>query len=41
MADVYLTQVAHTPTHGSGLNVAECEFSVLEKQGSGDRIGRG
>ncbi len=32
-------QVVHTPKHGSWLNMAECELSVLEKQCLGDRIG--
>jgi len=31
--------VIHTPKHGSWLNMAECELSVLEKQCLGDRIG--
>ena len=30
--------VVHTPKHGSWLNMAECELSVLEKQCLGDRI---
>ncbi len=29
----------YTPKHGSWLNMAECELSVLEKQCLGDRIG--
>lgn len=29
----------HTPKHGSWLNIAECELSVLEKQALGERIG--
>jgi hypothetical protein len=29
----------HTPRHGSWLNMAECELSVLEKQCLGERIG--
>jgi transposase len=32
-------QVVHTPKHGSWLNMAECELSVLEKQCLGERIG--
>lgn len=32
-------EVIHTPKHGSWLNMAECELSVLEKQCLGDRIG--
>jgi len=32
-------EVVHTPKHGSWLNMAECELSVLEKQCLGDRIG--
>ena len=32
-------EVVHTPKHGSWLNMAECELSVLEKQCIGDRIG--
>lgn len=31
--------VVHTPKHGSWLNMAECELSVLEQQCLGDRIG--
>ncbi len=31
-------EVIHTPKHGSWLNMAECELSVLEKQCLGDRI---
>ena len=31
-------EVVHTPKHGSWLNMAECELSVLEKQCLGDRI---
>lgn len=31
--------VVHTPRHGSWLNMAECELSVLEKQCLGERIG--
>jgi len=31
--------VVHTPKHGSWLNMAECELSVLEKQCLGERIG--
>lgn len=31
-------EVVHTPRHGSWLNKAECELSVLEKQCIGDRI---
>lgn len=29
----------HTPKHGSWLNMAECELSVLEKQALGERVG--
>lgn len=32
-------EVVHTPKHGSWLNMAECELSVLEKQALADRIG--
>jgi len=32
-------EVVHTPKHGSWLNMAECELSVLAKQCLGDRIG--
>ncbi len=32
-------QVVHTPKHGSWLNMAECELSVLEKQCLNERIG--
>lgn len=32
-------EVVHTPRHGSWLNMAECELSVLEKQCIGERIG--
>jgi hypothetical protein len=32
-------EVVHTPKHGSWLNRAECELSVLEKQCLADRIG--
>ena len=32
-------EVVHTPKHGSWLNMAECELSVLEKQCLADRIG--
>jgi hypothetical protein len=32
-------EVVHTPKHGSWLNMAECELSVLEKQCLGDRVG--
>jgi transposase len=32
-------EVVHTPKHGSWLNMAECELSVIEKQALGDRIG--
>ena len=32
-------EVVHTPKHGSWLNMAECELSVLEKQCLGGRIG--
>lgn len=31
--------VVHTPKHGSWLNMAECELSVLEKQCLGERVG--
>ncbi len=31
-------EVVHTPKHGSWLNMAECELSVLEKQCLGDRM---
>lgn len=31
-------EVVHTPKHGSWLNMAECELSVLEKQCLGDRV---
>jgi hypothetical protein len=32
-------EVVHTPKHGSWLNMAECELSVLEKQCLSVRIG--
>jgi transposase len=32
-------EVMHTPKHGSWLNMAECELSVLEKQALGERVG--
>jgi hypothetical protein len=32
-------EVVHTPKHGSWLNMAECELSVLEKQCLRERIG--
>jgi len=32
-------EVVHTPKHGSWLNMAECELSILEKQCLGERIG--
>lgn len=32
-------EVVHTPKHGSWLNMAECELSVLEKQALGERVG--
>lgn len=32
-------EVVHTPKHGSWLNMAECELSVLDGQCLGDRIG--
>lgn len=32
-------EVVHTPKHGSWLNMAECELSVLEKQCLAERIG--
>jgi transposase len=31
-------EVVHTPKHGSWLNMAECELSVLERQALGDRV---
>ncbi len=31
-------EVIHTPKHGSWLNMAECELSVLEKQALGERV---
>ncbi len=31
-------EVVHTPKHGSWLNMAECELSVLEKQCLGERV---
>lgn len=31
-------EVVHTPKHGSWLNMAECELSVLEKQCLGERM---
>jgi transposase len=31
-------EVVHTPKHGSWLNMAECELSVMEKQAISDRI---
>jgi hypothetical protein len=31
-------KVVHTPKHGSWLNMAECELSVLEKQALGERV---
>jgi hypothetical protein len=31
-------EVVHTPKHGSWLDMAECELSVLEKQCLGERI---
>lgn len=31
-------EVVHTPKHGSWLNMAECELSVLEKQALGARV---
>ena len=31
-------EVVHTPKHGSWLNMAECELSVLEKRCLGDRV---
>jgi transposase len=31
-------EVVHTPKHGSWLNMAECELSVIEKQALGERI---
>jgi DDE superfamily endonuclease len=31
-------EVVHTPKHGSWLDMAECELSVLEKQCLGDRV---
>jgi hypothetical protein len=32
-------EVVHTPKHGSWLNMAECELSVLEKQCLSERVG--
>lgn len=32
-------EVVHTPKHGSWLDMAECELSVLEKQALGARVG--
>jgi len=32
-------EVVRTPKHGSWLNMAECELSVLEKRCLGERIG--
>ena len=32
-------EVVYTPKHGSWLNMAECELSVLEKQALGERVG--
>ena len=32
-------EVVHTPRHGSRLDMAECELSVLEKQALGERVG--
>ncbi len=32
-------EVVHTPKHGSWLNMAECELSVLGKQCLGERVG--
>lgn len=32
-------EVVHTPKHGSWLNMAECELSVLGRQALGDRVG--
>jgi transposase len=32
-------EIHYTPKHGSWLNMAECELSVLEKQCLGERIG--
>jgi len=32
-------EVVHTPKHGSWLNMAECELSVLERQVLGARVG--
>jgi transposase len=31
-------EVVHTPKHGSWLNMAECELSVLERQALGERV---
>ncbi len=31
-------EVVHTPKHGSWLNMAECELSVLERQALGGRV---
>jgi DDE superfamily endonuclease len=32
-------EVVHTPKHGSWLDMAECELSVLERQALGERVG--
>ena len=32
-------ELVHTPKHGSWLNMAECELSVLERQALGERVG--
>jgi hypothetical protein len=31
-------QIVRTPAHGSWLNIAECEFSVLKRQGISERV---
>jgi predicted AAA+ superfamily ATPase len=31
-------QVVRTPAHGSWLNIAECELSVLKRQGISERV---
>ena len=32
-------EIVHTPKHGSWLNMADCELSVLEKRALGERVG--
>ena len=32
-------EIVHTPKHGSWLNIAECELSVLTRQSLDDRVG--